>query len=228
MVRRGDPPMILSPLRPSLVLLGILMTGAGAPAPGPQPLATFDTAPAGQPPPGFSFAAMRQPSPGPFVVRKSAAGGHVVHAADGAATGFALALAPGDPLRDLAISVRMRLAGGSRSGGVVWRYVDAGNFYAALLDLQRAEISLYRVTNGNMIRIEQERELELDVEAWHTLKVVHDNAEVRVSLGGIRVFTDNERRHDRLLPEGRAGLLSAGAAEVWFDDLHIAPDRRRR
>jgi hypothetical protein len=220
--------MIPSSFRPALVLLGILMTGAGTPASGQQTLATFDSAPAGQPPPDFTFAAMRQPSPGAFVVRRTTTGGHVVHAAEAAATGFALALAPGDALGDLTISVRLRLAGGSRAGGVVWRYVDARNFYAALLDLRQQEVSLYRVTNGNMIRIEQERDLELDVEAWHTLKVVHDNAEVRVSLGGIRVFTDDERRHDRLLPAGRAGLLTSGAAEVWFDDLRIAPDRRRR
>lgn len=220
--------MILSRFRRSLVLPGVLMTGAWTMAPGQQTVETFDTASAGQPPPGFSFAAMRQPAPGAFTVHRTTTGGHVVHTADAAATGFSLAIAPGGAPSDLTVSVRMRLASGSRAGGVVWRYVDARNFYAAILDLQRAEISLYRVSNGNMIRIEQERELELDVEAWHTLKVVHDNAEVRVSLGGIRVFTDDERRHDRLLPEGRVGLLSGGAAEVWFDDLRIAPDRRRR
>jgi hypothetical protein len=206
----------------------LLVMGGASAAVGQGSVETFDAGKAGEPPPGFTFAAMRQPSPGLFLVRRAGADSRLVHSADAAATGFAFAIAPRDPLSDLVISVRLRLSGGSRAGGVVWRYVDARNFYAAVLDLGNAELSLYRVTNGNMIRIEQERELELDAEAWHSLKVVHDNADVRVSLGGVRVFTEDERRHSRLLPRGRAGLLAAGTAEVWFDDLRIAPDRSRR
>jgi hypothetical protein len=218
----------MSTKRPPLAEMMLLVMGGAAAAMGQGAIETFDAGKAAQPPSGFTFAAMRQPSPGPFLVRRTDAGGHLVHAADTAATGFAFAISPQDPLSDVVISVRLRLAGGSRAGGVVWRYVDASNFYAAVLDLGRAELSLYRVTNGNMIRIEQERELELDGEAWHSLKVVHDNADVRVSLGGIRVFTEDERRHSRLLARGRAGLVAAGAAEVWFDDLRIASGRNRR
>lgn len=217
----------MSPMKPLARTLMLVLCGAVGVAMH-QGVETFDGAAAGQPPPGFTFGAMRQKNPGAFVVRRTSAGGHAVHAADPGASGFSFAIAPGEPLSDLSISVRLRLAGGGRAGGVVWRYVDAFNYYAAVLDLSRAELSLYRVTNGNMIEIEEENDLELDVNAWHSLKVVHDNAQVRVSLGGIRVFTDDERRHSRLLPEGRAGLLAAGNAEVWFDDLRIASDRNRR
>lgn len=212
----------------TIVLVSALSLAGAATLPGPQTVETFDAARVGEPPAGFTFAAMRQPDPGAFVVRRAERGAHVVHAAVSGAAGFGLAIAPVDPLSDLTIAVRLRLAGGGRAGGVVWRYVDPANFYAAILDLERAELSLYRVTNGNMIEIEEENDLELDVNAWHSLKVVHDDAEVRVSLGGIRVFSDDERRHGRLLPRGRAGLVAAGDSEVWYDDLRISPDRERR
>lgn len=219
----------MSTMRPPLAALILaLLTGGAAARAGQHPVRTFDTDPPGQPPPGFTFAAMRQSAPGAFVVRRTGADGHVVHAADPAAMGFSIAIAAGEPLGDLMVSVRLRLAGGGRAGGVVWRYVDASNYYAAVLDLSRAELSLFRVVNGNMIEIEEENDLELDLNAWHALKVVHDDAQVRVSLGGIRVFTDDERRHSRLLPEGRAGLFAAGGSEVWFDDLRIVPDREHR
>ena len=208
----------LAAIQTALVL--VLGSAAGA---AQRPVHTFDTGRLGTPPAGFTFAAMRQPAPGVFAL---SAGGHLVHAADASAAGFSLAIAPGDPLRDLVISVRLQLAGGGRTGGVVWRYKDASNYYAAVLDLARGELSLYRVVGGNMIEIEEENDLELDAGAWHSLKVVHDDAEVRVSLGGIRVFTDNERRHRDVLPEGRVGLIAAGDSDVWFDDLRIAPDRR--
>jgi hypothetical protein len=208
------------------VLMMLVLGGAGAVA--HQSVQTFDAAQAGQPPEGFTFAAMRQAAPGTFVVRHAGASGYLVHAATAGAKGFSIAIANGEPLSDLVISVRLRLSGGARAGGVVWRYVDPQNFYAAVLDLDRGELSLFRVTGGNMIKIEEEEDLELDRDAWHMLKVVHEDAQVRVSLGGIRVFTDDERRHNRLLPQGRAGLLAAGNADVAFDDLRIAPDRGRR
>jgi hypothetical protein len=122
--------------------------------------------------------------------------------------------------------VRLRLHGGARAGGLVWRYVDDRDYYAALLDLARGEISMYRVSDGNRTKLEFEDDLELDPEAWHTLKAVHVGAFAYVTLGGIRVFEDHIGRPDRA-GAGRAGVLSTGNSEVWFDDLRIEAPRRR-
>jgi hypothetical protein len=45
-----------------------------------------------------------------------------------------------------------------------------------------------------------------------------------VSLGGIRVFEDSHRGQDRP-GAGRVGLIAAGDAEVWFDDLRVDSPR---
>jgi hypothetical protein len=192
---------------------------------GQQPPRTFDAEPVGTPPSGLTFAAMRQDAPGAWFVRRTGSNGYLVHETQKAhRDGFGIALTAHEPARDLSITVRLRLPGGTRAAGVVWRYQDVNNHYQVILDLVRRELAMYRVVSGNRIRIEDEEGLDLDGEAWHTLRVVHDDARIRVSLGGIRVFEDE----DRTYRVGRLGLLAAGDADVWFDDLRVDVDRRSR
>jgi hypothetical protein len=181
---------------------------------------TFDADAAGKPPAGFTFAAFRQDHPGSWTIVRAAAKGSFNHLAEPTRTGWSLAVAPGAPIRDVLVSVRLRLAGGARAGGIVWRYQDAENFDAVLLDLTRREIAAYRVVAGNRITADVEDDLELDVDAWHTVKIVQDGSEIDVSLGGIHVLHDRERRDSRPR-EGLAGVVAGGSSDVWFDDLRI-------
>jgi hypothetical protein len=183
---------------------------------------TFDGDPSGKPPDGFVMSAFRQDGPGSWTIARTRAKGLLSHPAEAARGGWSLAIAPTGPIRDVVVSVRLRLAGGARAGGVVWRYQNAETFDAVLLDLSRGEISAYRVVGGSRITFDAEDDLELDVDAWHTLKVVQDGSEVSVSLGGIRVFHDRDRRDPRPR-EGLAGVVASGNSEVWFDDLRIEP-----
>jgi hypothetical protein len=208
--------------------LAVLWATSQAAAGQPPRAHTFDDDRPGAAPAGFEFSVMRQEAPGTWLVQRAGANGSLLHRADPAATGFALALAPAGPLRDLQASVRLRLAGGTRAGGLVWRYTDAAHYYAAVLDLVKAEITVFRVTDGHRVFLESEDGLELDTEAWHTLKIVHDESRIGVSLGGIRVFEERDRRSDRATAPGRTGVIAAGGSEVWFDDLRIEPDRDRR
>jgi hypothetical protein len=187
---------------------------------------TFDAERAG-PPEGFTFAAMRQPKPGAWTVRRDGANGVLVHPADASASGYALAIAAAPTLQTLAIAVRLRLIGGARTGGVVWQYQDENNHYAAVLDLSQQELSMYRVVAGNRTRLEFEDDLELDPDAWHTMKVVHTGDEIAVSLGGIEVFEEHGRS-TRVSSPGRAGVIAAGNSEVWFDDWRVEDRQRGR
>jgi hypothetical protein len=195
-----------------------------------QPAAThtFDQEGPGPLPAAFELAAMRQDTPGTWLLRRDGANGVLVHQGAASASGFALALAPAAPLRDVQTSVRLRLTSGARAGGLAWRYADASNFYGAILDLAKGELVLFRVTAGNRTFLELEDDLELDPAAWHTLKVVHEESRIQVSLGGIRVFEERNRRSEQDAAPGKTGVISAGAAEVWFDDLRIVPARDRR
>jgi hypothetical protein len=191
-----------------------------------QPPHTFDADRPGVLPDGFTLGAMRQGSPGTWLIARDGSDGYLLHRADPSAAGLALAIAPDAALRDLVTSVRLRLVGGGRAGGLVWRYRDASNFHAALLDLSKGALVLFRVIAGNRTSLESEDNLELDAAVWHTLKVVHEDDEIDVVLDGIPVFRERERRYDRQNGSGRTGVIATGNSEVWFDSLRIEPNKK--
>jgi hypothetical protein len=187
---------------------------------------SFDEDTVGAQPPGFTFAIARQQTPGRWLVRSEGSNHYLTHLADpGSSGGFALAILDLPHPTQMRASVRLKLTEGERVGGLVWRYQDSENFYVAALDLRVQELALYRVVRGNRIRLDEEDDLELDDSAWHSLRVVQDDDDIRVSLGGIGVM----RARDRTLGEGgRAGVWSGGGGTTWFDDLRVEPDESRR
>lgn len=187
---------------------------------------TFDEDAIGSPPPNLTFAVARQQTAGKWLVRAEGPNHYLTHLADSAATGgFSLAVLDVPHPAQMRASVRLKLLDGERVGGLVWRYQDAENFYLAALDLRVQELALYRVVRGNRIRLDDEDELELDGSAWHSVRVVQDDDDIRVSLGGIGVI----RARDRTFADaGRVGVWSGGGATAWFDDLRIEPEEDRR
>ena len=110
----------------------------------------------------------------------------------------------------------------------MWKYQDPLNHYAAQLDLAKQELAIYRVSSGNRIRLEREDDLELDPDAWHSLKIFQESGEIRVYLGGIRVFSERDRH--AAAPCASVGVWSAGDTTVMFDDFRVedeTEDRRR-
>lgn len=189
---------------------------------------TFDEDPVDRAPSGFTLAAMRQSDAGRWVVQRTDVGGHLVHRADPKAPGFALAVADRSVPEDMAVSARLKFNGTSRVGGIVWHYVDDHNYHALLLDLDQGALSVYRITAGNRVRLDMKDELELDPDAWHSLKVAHIGQDIRVMLGGVRVFDEHDRRGHRSGALGRVGLVSTGTSEIWFDDLIVETKRSHK
>ena len=188
---------------------------------------SFDDDPVGTAPPGFSFAAARLPDAGRWLVRADGANHYLLHLADAdAGKGFALGLLESRPPQDLRLAARVKLADGTRTGGLVWHYASADDFYAVSLDLDAQELALYRVSRGNRIRIEFEDDLELDADAWHVLRVEHAAGRIRVALGGIGVM--RARARGEAPADGRCGVWAAGGTTAWFDDLAVGPAAPRR
>jgi len=180
---------------------------------------TFEDDKIGAPPAGFAAAAGRDAAPDQWTVRREGNGRVLAHQGKPSpADAFAVAIFSGAQYQDVEVTVRLKATGGGRSAGLVWKYQDALNHYAAQLDLVKQELAIYRVSSGNRIRLEREDDLELDPDAWHSLKILHEDGEIRVYLGGIRVFSERDRQ-----PRGPAsvGLWSAGDTTVMFDDFRV-------
>src|SRR5262245_57810908 len=143
-----------SRLRAPWVAIVLVTAAAAARSDGPR---TFDKETVGQAPSGFTFHAARlssAPSAPRWLVQRDGSNNFVASPGGGAADEFALAVLDEQPRADVSLSARIRLTGAKRTGGLVWRVQDADHYYLARLDLQRQDIGLYRVVNGNRTRIE--------------------------------------------------------------------------
>jgi hypothetical protein len=191
-------------------------------------LRTFDDDKVGSAPAGFSMAAGREATADHWVVQRDGTGRVLAHLGAAAPRdSFTVAIYNGAQYRDVEVSARLKILSGGRTAGLVWRYQDPQNYHAVQLDLARQELAMYRVVSGNRIRIEHESDLELDPAAWHFIKLEQEGDYTRLYLGGIRVFSDRDRRQR---PAGSVGLWASGDTVVWFDNFQIEPetDERRR
>ena len=200
-----------------LLALSLFLQAAGA-AQGVV-LRTFEDDKVGAPPPGFVLAAGREAPADAWTVKREGTARVLAHEGrQSPHDSFSIAVFSPAQYQDVQVSVRFKAIGGARTAGLVWKYQDALNHYSAQLDLVRQELALYRVVNGNRIRLEHEDDLELDPDAWHSLKIFQENGQIRVYLGGIRVLSERDRT-----PRSRArvGIWAGGDSAVMFDDFRI-------
>jgi hypothetical protein len=110
---------------------------------------------------------------------------------------------------------------GDRAAGLAWRVRDAGNYYAARLDLKEREFVLYKFVRGNRIRLSRVSGLRLDEDRWHELVIEHAGENLKVWLNGIPVATEQ----DGSLPD--AGMIAlwlpgdstASFSRLWYEPL---------
>lgn len=203
----------------------------------PLPLVrNFDEDKAGATPDGLLFGQVKGTAAGRWMVQRAGADAFLAHIGDAsqAAGGVVFALLDGNraEYEDVRVSTRLRVSAGSRVAGVIWRLQDADTFYMASLDLARQRLDVYRLAQGNRVRIRSKEGLALDPLAWHTLTVVHEDNEIRVYLGGLYVFEFWDRALRR---PGRVGVWSAADTVAHFDEVRVEPEvdehedpRRRR
>jgi hypothetical protein len=179
----------------------------------------FEDDAVGQAPRGFVFGEIRDAPTKRWSVHRDGTNQLLVHSGDVAAgRGFATAVLAAPRLREVELSVRVRFLAGDRAGGLVWRYGDARNYSFVQLALGADQsLGLYRMVDGNRVRLEVEDDLQLDPSGWHTLKVIQGERRVRVYLGGIRVFEERDRRR----AVGTVGVWSGGSSVAQFDDLRV-------
>jgi hypothetical protein len=181
----------------------------------------FDDLPAGRPPAGFRFG----PAPGDgarqWLVVRDGTNAVLSHSSVGR-SGTELAIVENSSFANVRLSARVRFPEGANTVGLAWRYRDSENYHAVALNLKAQEVRIYRIVRGNRTRLEDEDDLELDGASWHTVKVEHQGARIRVWINGVPVA--NAR--DRSRPEpGAAGVWAPADAAAWFDDLRVEPLR---
>lgn len=151
---------------------------------------------------------------GPHVLRQS-----------GVAT-FLWCAQPANPLRDGFVEVKGKAVSGKKdqSIGLIWRFIDANNYYVARTNSLEGNVVLYKFQDGKRTMLPVKGQLptvkgvDLPVPAgeWHTLRVEFKDALFTVFLNGRELFQVEDTS---LVNAGSVGLWTKADSVTLFDDF---------
>jgi hypothetical protein len=120
---------------------------------------------------------------------------------------------------DLTLNVKIKAGTGEddRGGGLLWRAVDADNYYIARWNPLEKNIRLYKVEAGKRTTLKS-AESDADGKTWHDLKIVHAGNKISVHFDGKEVLSAED---DAFKAAGKVGFWTKADASTWFDDLEI-------
>lgn len=122
---------------------------------------------------------------------------------------------------DLKVSVALKAVAGKvdQGGGLVWRYVDANNYYVCRFNPLENNLRIYKVIAG---RREQLASTPVKVTAnqWYTLTATMKGNLMVCTLGDAQVAA----RDNTLQDAGRIGLWTKADAETRFDQIVVVAE----
>lgn len=121
---------------------------------------------------------------------------------------------------DLELSVQLRADRGreDRGGGIVWRALDASNYWIVRWNPLEENLRLYVVADS-VRKTLASAQVEAEPKAWHEVRVVMRGADATVWFDGVEAL----RASDPALPVGgRIGLWTKADAATSFDALRLA------
>lgn len=213
---------LLTPIAGAVLLCSALAAAAG-PGGEPPTVVLFDGARAGTLPEGFRTLSSAEREAGRWEVTRIDGVSALSQTAVGR-SGYRLAVREGSPHADVRVGVRLRMGRGDRAAGVAWRVRDAGNYYAARLDLKDDAFAVYKFVRGNRVSLARLGGLRLDPSAWHEILAEQAGDRIRVWLNGVPVASE---RDDALAEAGVVGLWTVGDSTAHFSRLWYEPIGRR-
>lgn len=133
---------------------------------------------------------------------------------------YNLALFEGTSHGDVDLQVMVKAVSGqlNQGGGPIWRVKDEGHYYIARWDPVEDNAYLYVVQSGQRTALGKV-DLELDHDAWHTLRVVAEGPRIELFIDDKPVLTVQDAS---LTEPGMIGLWTKSDAATLFDDLSVA------
>jgi hypothetical protein len=130
---------------------------------------------------------------------------------------FNLCVADDTNFRDLEVSVAFKSVKGEddQGGGVLWRYVDANNYYVARYNPREDNFRLYKIVAGKRSQLGN-KDIKLAAGEWHTLTVRMKDDNIECLLDGKKQL---EVKDDAFAKAGKVGLWTKADAHTYFDDF---------
>ncbi|MGH7949830.1 MAG: hypothetical protein ACREQF_11430 [Candidatus Binataceae bacterium] len=188
----------------------------------------FDSDAAGALPTGFMFARTGSGREGRWVVRadpSAPSGGNILAQLDTDDTDyrFPLAVTTDQFPADLSLTVKCKAVSGSvdQACGLVFRYLDADNYYVVRANALEDNVRLYYVKGGKRKQFASWSG-KVANGVWHQLRVDAKANEFQVFWDGADVL---QGRDGTFKSGGHVGVWTKADSVTYFDDLAVAPLR---
>lgn len=119
---------------------------------------------------------------------------------------------------DLNLEVGFKAVDGriDQGGGLVWRYLDANNYYVCRFNPLEDNLRVYKVVAGKRHQLASV-DVERPARQWHTLTATMKDDLIVCSVDGTRLGV----RDGTLREPGRIGLWTKADARTYFDTLSV-------
>jgi hypothetical protein len=177
----------------------------------------FDNAKAGEPPSGWTCTKTGSGQPRWTVVADATAPSKAnVLKQSGQAT-YPVAIKDGTSVKDGFVEVKFKAVSGQedQAGGVIWRCVDADNYYIARANALEDNVTIYHTIKGRRVAFKNVNQ-KVAQGVWHTLRVDFAGNKFTVTFDGKKVI---EASDDSFKEAGKVGLWTKADSVTLFDDF---------
>lgn len=140
---------------------------------------------------------------------------------DNTKNSFPIAVETKSKYQDLDLAVQIKLVDGQtdRSGGIIFRYQDAENYYLLRVNALDNQIGLYHVANGDLKPI-SETKLAAPPNGWHALRIIFKADNIQAFFDGSKYV---DAKDNSLSGAGLIGFWTHADSVAHFDDLVVRP-----
>jgi len=141
---------------------------------------------------------------------------------------FPLAIWDRTSLKDGKLSVKFKAISGrvDQGAGLVWRYLDANNYYIVRANALEDNLVLYKVKNGERVSLAPKGAVSnaygvkhrVPKQTWCTLAVDFRGNLFSVSLDNQKLF---EVEDSAFTGSGKTGLWTKSDSVIYFDDFQV-------
>jgi len=133
---------------------------------------------------------------------------------------FNLCVADDTSYGDVEASVMFKANMGKKDqgGGIVWRYVDADNYYIARFNPLEDNYRLYKVVAGKRIQLATKEDIKAPAGEWHKLTIKMTGDQIECYIGGKKSL---DAKDDTIQKAGKVGLWTKADAQTSFDQFII-------
>ncbi len=134
---------------------------------------------------------------------------------------FPIALVTESKYKDADLNVQIKVVDGQidRSGGVIFRYQDANNYYLVRVNTLDDQIGLFRVSNGELKPLAT-NPLTAPPNGWHALRIHFKGDSIQSFFDGVKQL---DAKDNSLPNAGLIGFWTHADSVAHFDDLVVQP-----